>query len=103
MSSIAQLATTPGTKLARSQDQRALLAALQQLPISQQTLIELHYWEDMGPSELAAIFDCPEVTIRTRLHRARVALREEMERYAAGKIADLDAMDRWARETGYSK
>ncbi|HEV7556620.1 MAG TPA: sigma-70 family RNA polymerase sigma factor [Kofleriaceae bacterium] len=102
MSSIANLATTPRTKIARTEDQRALLAALQQLPIAQQTLVELHYWEDMGPTELAAVFECPEVTIRTRLHRARVALRDEMERYAAGKIANLDVMDRWARETGYS-
>lgn len=102
MSSIANIVTTPRTKIARTEEQRALLAALQQLSIAQQTLLELHYWEEMGPPELASIFECPEVTIRTRLHRARVALREEMERHAAGKIADLNAMDRWARETGYS-
>ena len=42
--SIAELASTPGTRLVRNEDHRRLVAALRTLPIEQQTLLELHYW-----------------------------------------------------------
>ena len=98
LSSIAELVSTPGTKLARNQEQRRLVEALQHLPVEQQTLLELHYWEDMGIAELAEVFDAPAATIRTRLHRARKALRERMEGSAPPPALEtLETMDAWAR------
>jgi RNA polymerase sigma-70 factor (ECF subfamily) len=79
VSSIAQLISTPGTKLARNQEHRRLLEALRALPVAQQVLLELHYWEGLGIGELAEVFDAPAVTIRSRLHRARSALRQRIE------------------------
>src|SRR5262249_1671252 len=76
LSSIAELVSTPGTRIARHQEHRQLLEALRQLPVAQQTLLELHYWEDMDIAELAEVFEAQQPAIRTRLHRARVALRE---------------------------
>ena len=98
LSSIAELVSTPGTRLARNQEHRRLVEALQHLPVEQQTLLELHYWEDMGIPELAEIFDAPTATIRTRLHRARKALREQMEGAAPPQVLEtLESMDVWAR------
>ncbi|HEU0029368.1 MAG TPA: sigma-70 family RNA polymerase sigma factor [Kofleriaceae bacterium] len=101
VSSIAQLVSTPGTKLARNQEHQRLVEALRGLPVEQQTLLELHYWEDMGIAELAEVFEAQDATIRTRLHRARKALRERMEGLAPPEsLRDLETMDQWARHIG---
>jgi RNA polymerase sigma-70 factor (ECF subfamily) len=102
LSSIAELVSTPRTRLGRNQDYEQLVEAMRTLPIEQQTLLELHYWDELGMSELAEIFESNEVTIRSRLHRARKALRELLEkqpRPARGQevLESLESMDRWAR------
>lgn len=73
--SVADLATTPGTRIARDQAHRRLLDALRMLPVEQQTLLELHYWEDLDAATLGQIFDVPPTTIRTWLYRARQQLK----------------------------
>jgi RNA polymerase sigma-70 factor (ECF subfamily) len=99
LSSIADLVSTAGTRLARNQEHRQLIETLQRLPVEQQTLLELHYWEGMGISELADVFESPEATIRTRLHRARKALREALEQSAPPEaLASLETMDDWAKQ-----
>jgi RNA polymerase sigma factor (sigma-70 family) len=96
LSSIADLISTPGTKIARNQEHQQLLEALRSLPVEQQTLLELHYWEDMDISALAEVFDAPQPTIRTRLHRARKALRDKMEGAAPANVLEtLETMDHW--------
>jgi len=98
VSSIIDLVSTPGTKIARSQDHQRLIEAMQRLPVEQQSLLELHYWEDMGIAELAEVFEAPSPTIRTRLHRARNALRERLADAAPTSALDtLESMDEWAR------
>jgi RNA polymerase sigma-70 factor (ECF subfamily) len=98
LSSIAELVSTPGTRMARNQEHRHLVEALQRLPVEQQTLLELHYWEDLEIAELAQIFDAPAATIRTRLHRARKALRELVEHAAPRQaLESLETMDAWAK------
>jgi RNA polymerase sigma factor (sigma-70 family) len=104
LSSIAELASSPITRLGRNQEHQRLVNALRQLPVDQQTLLELHYWEEMGIADLAAVFEAPEVTIRTRLHRARNALRDQMVKMlkadgaSLGNALDsLESMDAWAK------
>lgn len=98
VSSIAQLVTTPRSKLARNEEHQQLIDALQHLSVDQQTLLELHYWQDMGIVELAEIFDAEPGTIRVRLHRARKALGEHVERLAPREATETeDALDRWVR------
>ncbi|MEJ7600842.1 MAG: sigma-70 family RNA polymerase sigma factor [Kofleriaceae bacterium] len=101
LSSIADLVSTAGTRLGRNQEHRQLLDALQHLPVAQQTLLELHYWEEMDIAQLAQVFDAPTATIRTRLHRARKALRERIEATAPREVSEtletLESMDAWAK------
>jgi len=98
LSSIAELISTPATRMARNQEHRHLLEVLRQLPVEQQTLLELHYWEDMEIAQLAEIFEMPQATVRTRLHRARKALRERMSGSAPPPVLEtLETMDAWAR------
>ena len=98
LSSIADLVSTPGTRIARNQEQQQLIEALRQLPVEQQTLLELHYWDDLDSAALAQVFETSQPTIRTRLHRARKALREKMASVAPQGVLDtLESMDSWAR------
>ena len=98
LSSIAELISTPGTRMARNQEHKRLIETLQHLPVEQQTLLELHYWEEMDIAQLAEIFDSPQATIRTRLHRARKALRDRMEGSAPENVLEtLESMDVWAK------
>jgi RNA polymerase sigma factor (sigma-70 family) len=101
VSSIAQIATSIGGKLARNQEHRMMCAALRTLPLEQQTILELHYWEDLEIIALAEIFECEAGTMRMRLLRARTALREAMLANAAAPeqaLANLETLDTWARQ-----
>jgi RNA polymerase sigma factor (sigma-70 family) len=86
VTSVADLATTPCTRIARDQAHKRLLDALRELPVEQQTLLELYYWEELEIASLAAIFDAPAATIRTWLYRARQTLKERL-------AADDNALD----------
>ena len=98
VSSIADLVTTPGTRLARGEEHRRLVEALRQLPVEQQTLLELHYWEDLDAAALAEVFETTTGAMRVRLHRARQALREKVEALAPREaIVTDDGLDAWAR------
>jgi RNA polymerase sigma-70 factor (ECF subfamily) len=104
VSSIAQLVSTPGTRIARTQEHHRLVEALRRLPVEQQTLLELHYWEEMEIVQLAEVFEAPAATIRTRLHRARKALRALIEADASPQVLEsLDSMDVWARSLAHRR
>jgi RNA polymerase sigma-70 factor (ECF subfamily) len=103
VSSIAQLITTPASRLARNEDRQRLCAALRALPIDQQTLLELHYWDDLDAPELGEIFELPAGAMRTRLSRARQALRDAMAAAQAAPphaLASVEDLDTWARAVG---
>ncbi len=98
-SSVEELMHTPGSLIARRREQRLLLRALRQLPLEQQMAVELHYWEHLPLSEIAEILDVAEGTIKSRLGRARQALRERIQRMEKDpQLArtTIDQLDRWA-------
>lgn len=89
-SSVADLRTSPSSAIARDQRHGLLLEALRSVPVEQQMLLELHYWEELDAGELAEVMGVERTTARTRLHRARERLRVEFERRrdAAGLAAE---------------
>lgn len=78
--SIAELVTTPGTRLAKDAERRQLIEGLRTLPVEQQTLLEMHYWQELDVAALAEIFEATSNAIRIKLHRARAALRDQLAR-----------------------
>jgi RNA polymerase sigma factor (sigma-70 family) len=94
--SIAALTTSIGTQLARSADRAQLLAVLRTLPLDQQLLLELYYWEDFERDQLAEVFEVETATIGSRLFRARQALADGMSRAS-------DGLDAWARALANDK
>lgn len=92
--SIEALTTSVGTRLARRAERAQLLAVLRTLPLDQQLLLEMFYWEGLDRDQLAEVFDVETATIGSRLFRARRALQDGLRVEARGSDADLDA---WAR------
>jgi RNA polymerase sigma-70 factor (ECF subfamily) len=87
------------TLVATQQEHRLLLAALSETDTDTQMLIALHYWEGLTPTEVAAVFESPPSTIRTRLARAREALRDKIREAAASpaRHALECGLDDWVR------
>jgi len=65
---------TSGTPLKLSVDQ-----CVERLPASQRQVVSLFYLQDRSVSEVAAMLDLPENTVKSHLHRARRALAEMMK------------------------
>lgn len=53
-----------------------LWAAVGSLPEKLRTVVHLHYAEGYATEEIAAMLRIPAVTVRTRLHRGRLQLKE---------------------------
>ena len=54
---------------------RMLIPALRQLPPSERDVLLLVAWDELTPAQAAAVLGIPQGTARSRLHRARAALR----------------------------
>jgi len=77
-SSLDELVSSPSSELRKHEEVAQMRAALRQLPVEQQLLLELHYWHDLDAAALAELFEAPPGTIRVKLLRARRALRERL-------------------------
>jgi RNA polymerase sigma factor (sigma-70 family) len=77
--SMASLTTSVGSRMAKTEDQARLMAALRELPVEQQILLEMYYWENFDRDQLSEIFEVETATIGSRLTRARQALRESLD------------------------
>lgn len=103
--SLASLSTSAASRLARHGERARLLGALRELPLEQQLLLELHYWEELEGEQLAEVFEIETATTRSRLFRARQALRQRLAQ--DGDLRDLrdlpagssvdERLDAWAR------
>ncbi|MEZ4384761.1 MAG: sigma-70 family RNA polymerase sigma factor [Nannocystaceae bacterium] len=99
--SVADLGVGPNTALELQEEQRRLVAALQRQPLDAQILLELTYWERLTARELAAVFDVPEGTIRTRLRKAKLDLRGTLDALARTRAeveATMMGLETWAGE-----
>ncbi|MBK7535352.1 MAG: RNA polymerase sigma factor [Myxococcales bacterium] len=100
--SVASLSTSAASRLARQDEQARLLVALRELSVEQQLLLELYYWEELERDQLAEVFDVEPATTRSRLFRARQALRDKLaqdgEGTSRGAPVPMDEqLDAWAR------
>ncbi len=98
--SVHDRAPSPSTIVAQRKEQRLLLEALRRVPVELQVVLELYYWEDLSASELAAVLELPEGTVRTRIRRGRQLLEQALTELAAGDevlASTLAGLDDWAR------
>jgi RNA polymerase sigma-70 factor, ECF subfamily len=71
-------AANPELLARTSEHRRAILAALDQLPAEQRTLIDAAYFEGCTQSELAERFNLPLGTVKTRIRTAMQELRKTL-------------------------
>jgi RNA polymerase sigma-70 factor (ECF subfamily) len=83
--SVADLGTSPSSKLARTEYEQLLVRALRELPLDQQIALELAYWENLPGREIAAVLGIAENTVRSKMARAREVLRTRVEQLAQGE------------------
>lgn len=95
------MGSSPSRILERHREHKLLLLALQRLPVELQVALELHYWEGLDGKAIAAILEIPLGTVKSRLRRAKEALREHLKALAES-AAELERtqgdIDGWARE-----
>ncbi len=77
--------TSPDTALETAQLERRLQKAMESLDESQRILIVLRDIEDLSYDEIAQAVETPVGTVKSRLHRARAAMREYLEEQDGGE------------------
>lgn len=82
-SSLADLDPSPSQVVARSEETRLLKRALRRISLDHQVVLELFYWEGLRGEEIATAIEVSPHTVRSRLARAKAALRVELEALAA--------------------
>lgn len=98
--SVVDLGATPETRYERDQEKRLLLEGLRRLPLQQQVVLELHYWEELSGSRIAEILDIPVGTAKTRLRDGRLRLTRILTDIAESDEvlkSTLDDLEGWAR------
>lgn len=99
VSRICDLAASVPTVFAEREEQRLLLDALRAIPLEEQILLELHYWEQMSTREIAAALELPQGTIKSRVRRARQRLGDVMTKLSASSAlikSTAGDLDGWA-------
>jgi RNA polymerase sigma-70 factor, ECF subfamily len=85
--------------LAQHESHRVLLDALRELPLADQELLELYYWQKITAGEIAAVMELPEPTVRSRV---RAALKRVGKIYAEllgqGQAREQDEIEGWLGE-----
>jgi RNA polymerase sigma-70 factor (ECF subfamily) len=95
--SIESLSTSMGSRLARQSERARMLAVLRTLPLEQQLLLEMYYWQEFDRDQLAEVFEVETATIGSRLHRARQAMKDRLESPDHGPVPLPGDLDTWAR------
>ncbi len=83
VTSVHDIAPSPSMVVAKHREQRLLLEALRRIPLDNQVVLELYYWERLPAKDVAEVIGVPEGTARTRIRRAKQLLEQEMGKLAA--------------------
>ena len=98
-------AASPSSIVAHKREAQSLVQALREIPVEDQVVLELMYFEGLSGSELAGVLGLPEGTVRGRLARGKQRLRDRVAALLARapQAAQLPAvspeqLDVWALE-----
>ncbi len=98
-SMLVDLDPSPSSVLGRRDEERLLLEALRRIPLDFQIAIELYEWEELTALEVAEVLGISEAALRSRVHRAKHELREQLRKLAASREvleSTISDLERWA-------
>lgn len=88
--------------VAHKREAQSLVQALREIPVEDQVVLELMYFEGLSGSELAGVLGLPEGTVRGRLARGKQRLRERIAVLLASApqrpTVTPELLDAWAVE-----
>ena len=94
-------ATSPSRVVARQEEQRLLLRALDDLATDQRIALQLFYWEGLSNREIGEVLEIPVSTVTSRIARSRDQLRRivaELPAVSPRARASVDAdLEGWTR------
>lgn len=96
--SVADLDPGMSSMIAATDEQRVLQLALQRVPLDDQIVLELRFWEGMTGPEIAEVLELPEGTVRTRLRRSLQRLEQTIAQIEASpELLEMTLRDfsRW--------
>jgi RNA polymerase sigma-70 factor, ECF subfamily len=99
--SVEDVAPGPISQITRRREQHLLLAALRRIPVNDQLLLELRYWEQIKTADIAQAMGLAHGTVRSRLAHARKRLEEAMAALAgSSKLLEstMANFEEWARQ-----
>ena len=99
--SLVDLGAGPSTLLHEKQEQQILLLALRKIPMKDQVILELYYWEKLTAIQIGEIMEIPENTARSRIRLGKQRLKEAIEGVTSEPgLAERtsEGLDRWAEE-----
>jgi RNA polymerase sigma-70 factor (ECF subfamily) len=88
---IADWSSLPEDRMLRAELRRVLDQAIAALPDTYRSVVLLRDVEDLSTDETAQVLDLSVDVIKTRLHRARLAIRQELDRYLKTKEGSAHA------------
>ena len=81
---IADWSALPEERARQAEMRKMLEAAIRELPEMYRSVILLRDMEELSTQETAQILDVGEDVVKTRLHRARLAIRKTLDEYLRG-------------------
>jgi RNA polymerase sigma-70 factor (ECF subfamily) len=76
--SVVDLGEGPSTLMRVDERRRIVADAMRHLPLDLQVALQLHYWEELTAAEIAVVLEVPLGTVKSRLLRAKNALRDAL-------------------------
>ena len=99
--SIVDMGAGLSSVLHAKREQQLLLRALRRIPLRDQVVLELYYWEKLTARHIGEIMDVPEDTVRSRIRngkkRLRLAIAEVAEEPGVAESTAND-LDGWAEQ-----
>ncbi len=99
--SVADMGAGPSTVLNAKREQQVLLRALRRIPMADQVILELYYWEKLTAIQIGEILEVPENTARSRIRNGKKRLKNAIAQVAEEPaVAESTAndLDGWAEQ-----
>ncbi len=97
--SVEDMGAGPSTVLQAKREQQVLLRALRRIPLKDQVILELYYWEKLTAGQIGEVMDIPEDTARSRIRNGKKRLKDAIAKVAEEPgVAEstADDLDGWA-------